>query len=573
MLFRSRRDASAAALALGAVAVAAALLLVRWHQPTSWAAPLATAVAGLALALLLQQRRQAEAQRQLAMELAIAAETARAKGEFLANVSHEIRTPLNALLGVADLLAASALDATQQRQVRLFQEAGRTLHELINDLLDLSKIEAGRLELEHRPFSLHTLLQRVVDLMRPRAEGKGLQLHLDIQPDLPDGVAGDGLRLEQALNNLVSNAIKFTAHGEVRLRAAPDAARPGVVCLDVVDSGIGIAPSKHDTIFEPFRQADGGVTRMYGGTGLGLAITRRVALMMGGTVSLSSTPGLGSVFSLCVPLAAAPLATQPARAQPAQRPGMQAHTVLLAEDNEVNVYLFRAMLEGQPVTVDVAPNGLMALELLRQQAYDLAFVDVQMPGMDGLSVTRALRALEAEGDRPRTPVVALTANAFDSDVQASLAAGCDRHLAKPYTQHQLLGALAELATDTCADNANAQAGAAASAAPFDATAAVRRLGGDAALFQRVVDHAAVFMTGWLQAWERALAEDDTAQALRLAQDLKAVAATLGANTLTEQASELVGLLRNGGAVEPAMSGLRAALAPVIVALSRSRSPA
>ncbi|MDP2008515.1 MAG: CHASE2 domain-containing protein [Rubrivivax sp.] len=572
-------DAAAAALALLAVVVMAAVLL-RWQQqPTSLAAAVATATTGLLLALLLHQRRQAAAQQRLALELAVAAETARAKGEFLANVSHEIRTPLNALLGMAELLADSPLDSTQRRQVRLFQEAGRTLHELINDLLDLSKIEAGRLEVEHRPFALHALLQRVVDLMRPRAEGKGLQLLLDLQPGLPDGVAGDGLRLEQALNNLVGNAIKFTARGEVCVRAGPDPRRAGFVAIEVVDSGIGIAPSKLDTIFEPFRQADGGVTRIYGGTGLGLSITRLVAGMMGGEVTVSSTPGLGSIFTLVVPLPPAALEAPALRAAPLPLAGPR--NVLLAEDNEVNVYLFGAMLEGHPVQVDIAPNGLAALELLRLRAYDLAFVDVQMPGMDGLSVTRELRKLEAAGGRPRTPVVALTANAFASDVQASLAAGCDRHLAKPYTRAQLLETLAELATDNSAaplragttpSGGPAVAEAPADPPPFDTAAAVRRLGGDPLLFQRVVDHATVFLSGWLQAWDRARQERDAAQALRLAHDLKAVAATLGAGELTEQATDLEALLRGGGNLGPAPEALNAALARVTVALTRHSHP-
>jgi CheY-like chemotaxis protein/HPt (histidine-containing phosphotransfer) domain-containing protein len=247
--------------------------------------------------------------------------------------------------------------------------------------------------------------------------------------------------------------------------------------------------------------------------------------------------------------------------------------VLLAEDNEVNVYLFRAMLEGQPVQVDVAVNGLAALELLRLRAYDLAFVDVQMPGMDGLSVTRELRALEAAGSRPRTPVVALTANAFASDVQASLAAGCDSHLAKPYTKTQLLQTLAGLATDNTAMSAAAAAPettAARPAPPYDAAAAVRRLGGDPALFQRVVDHAVVFMNGWLQAWEEARSESDTAQARRLAHDLKAVAGTLGALELADHADGLEAGLHGAHGVEPAPEALRSALARVIVALSRPR---
>ncbi len=232
--------------------------------------------------------------------------------------------------------------------------------------------------------------------------------------------------------------------------------------------------------------------------------------------------------------------------------------------------------------IAVAPNGLSALDLLRQRRYDLAFVDVQMPGLDGLSVTRELRALEASAGRVRTPVVALTANAFASDVQASVAAGCDRHLAKPYTKTQLLQTLAELAVDTAlvpapaaapAAGGSAAEGAVNAAAPFDVAAAVRRLGGDPQLFQRVADHATVFMTGWLQAWEHTRNSADAAQALRLAHDLKSVAATLGAGELSTHAIELEQQLRAGAAVGPAPDALRAALARVIVALSRTGSPA
>ncbi|MBA4177482.1 MAG: histidine kinase [Leptothrix sp. (in: Bacteria)] len=576
-----RHDAAHTALALLAMAAVAGAMLWQRQQLTSWAAPVAAAGTGLALALLLYQRQQAAAQRRLALQLAVAAETARAKGEFLANVSHEIRTPLNALLGVAELLAASPLNSSQQHQVHLFQDAGRSLHELINDLLDLSKIEAGKLELDRQPFSLRTVLLRVTELMRPRAQGKGLQLLLQIDEALPEGVTGDGLRLEQALNNLVGNAIKFTSQGEVRVRAAPDAARAGFVAIDVIDTGIGIAPSKLDTIFEPFTQADGGVTRMYGGTGLGLSITRRVAELMGGAVTVSSTPGLGSVFSLVVPLPAAklaPAAAVPAVAPPAPVPA-QLRAVLLAEDNEVNVYLFQAMVDGQPVQVEVAANGLAALDLLRQRAYDVAFLDVQMPGLDGLSVTRALRQIEAAGGRPRTPVVALTANAFTADVQASLAAGCDRHLAKPYTRAQLLQAIGELAVTAGSapvpGHPVAETAAAATPAaergdrtPFDRDDAVRRLGGDQALYQRVADHALVFMQGWVPAWERARGDADVAQALRLVRDLHAVAATLGATELAGHVIALEDPLRRGADVEPALAAVRSALASAIVALSR-----
>ena len=587
-----RPDALATALSALLMAAVAAALLLGLRQPTLWAAPLATLAFGLALSLLLYQRQQAAAQRSLAQALAVAAETARAKGQFLANVSHEIRTPLGALLGVAELLAASPLTPTQQRQVRLFQDAGRTLHELINDLLDLSKMDAGHLDLESQPFSLHQVLERVADLMRPRAEGKGLQLLVERGADVPDGVLGDRMRLEQALNNLVGNAIKFTSRGEVRLRARPDADTPGSVCIEVVDTGIGIAPSKLDTIFEPYKQADSSVARNYGGTGLGLAITRRVVGLMGGRIEVTSTPGMGSVFRLRLPLPPATLEALPAApavALLAPPENTRTRSVLLAEDNEVNVYLFRAMLEGQPLAIEVAPNGLTALDMLTERAYDLAFIDIQMPGMDGLSVTRALRLLEARSGRARTPVVALTANAFASDIQASLDAGCDRHMAKPYPKSELLQALADLATGdaapahaTPADAVPAGLPVAPPTAefigtptmppvlPFDPARALQRLGGDTALYQRVVEHASVFMEGWPQAFERASLDTDPSLALRLAHDLKSVSASLGADELSARAADVEHAIASA-AVAPDTRALLATLTPVIVALSRART--
>jgi len=570
------RDAAAAlgALALGALALMVALDQAR--QPLQVAAPLATLAAGLAGALLMQHRRQLAAQRQLEHELAVAAEAARAKSAFLANVSHEIRTPLNALLGVAELLQATPLDEQQRRHVQVFRDAGRALHDLINDLLDLSKIEAGRFEIDAAPFSLHALLAHIAALLRPRAEGKGLELRLDIAPGLPDGVLGDRKRLEQGLINLVGNAIKFTPRGSVRLRAARDAAREHGVLFEVIDTGIGIAPSKLELIFEPFAQADGSVTRLYGGTGLGLAITRSVATLMGGSVQVQSAPGVGSTFSLRLPLppAALPSAEAPAPAEAAAAVGAgRPLEVLLAEDNDVNVYLFRAMLQGQNIELSVAPNGATALELLRQRRYDLAFIDVQMPGMDGLTVTRALRQLERERGRARTPVVALTANAYAADVQASLDAGCDRHVAKPFSRAQLLDALVQLGqalrpAATALPPSDPDAGVAV----LDRARALARMGGDLELFRRVSEHAAVFLGEWSQSFDHACADGNPERMQHLVHDLKSVAAALGAQALFEEATVLEQSMRGEGARpagDPeALARVRAAIAPVLAAASQ-----
>jgi signal transduction histidine kinase/HPt (histidine-containing phosphotransfer) domain-containing protein/ActR/RegA family two-component response regulator len=557
------RDAAAAALALllgGALALAA-LLIAR--QPSLWAAPLLALGSGLVLSMLAHQRRQAARQRQLAQQAAVAADAARAKSAFLANISHEMRTPLNALLGVADLLADSPLTAEQRQHVQVFRESGRALHELINDLLDLSKIEADRLQLELQPFSLQRSLRHLGALMRPRAEGKGLRLRLDLAGDLPDGVLGDRQRLEQGLMNLVGNAIKFTHQGEVRLSVRHDPAHAGQILFEVADTGIGIAPSKLETVFEPFAQADGSITRVYGGTGLGLALTRSVAERMGGSVQVSSTPGVGSVFALRLPLPPATLPAEPAPAAPVADAAPTAPLrVLLAEDNEVNVYIFRAMLADQPLALEVATNGPTALDLLQRQAFDIAFLDVQMPGLDGLSVTRELRRLETADGRRRTPVVALTANAFASDVQASLDAGCDRHLSKPFFKAQLIDALQQLALP-----ASAQPPAAPAPAVLDEAAGLRRLGGDAVLFERLIEHATVFMEAWPQSFDEALAAGKAERAQRLLQDLGSIAGSLGAEALVRAAAAL----QQSPAEAAARVRLQDAIAPVIVALTRRRS--
>jgi signal transduction histidine kinase/DNA-binding response OmpR family regulator len=601
---RWRHELAATAAAGLALAVLAALALVAFGQPTAWAPPLAALAAGLAAALWDQQRGHAAAERRLAHQLAVSAEAARTKSAFLANVSHEIRTPLNALLGVAELLAQTELTPKQRLHVQVFRESGQALHALINDLLDLSKIEAGRLEVHAAPFDLHHCLQRLVQLMRPRAEDKGLALRLELSAALPRAVLGDRLRIEQGLVNLLGNAVKFTARGEVCLRAAPEPEAPGQVRFEVSDTGIGIAASQLETIFEPFAQADTSVTRTYGGTGLGLAITRHVAQLMGGTVQVASTPGVGSTFVLRLPLPAVELPALP-QAETAtsatttagafeRAGGGQALSVLLAEDNEINAYIFRTMLEGESLAIEYAANGPSALDLLRRRRYDIAFLDVQMPGLDGLSVTRELRRLEAAGGRARTPVVALTASAFASDVQASLAAGCDAHLAKPFSRAQLIDALQRLATtapqvDAAAGNGPVSAAAqpsrtdppgrnaaaeGATEEALDRSEALRRLDGNAALLQRLGEQAAVFMVGWAAAFDAACQEGSRERAHRLAHDLKGVAATVGARALAGHAAALEQSLAGPGdgctADALARDRTMAALPAVVAALTVHR---
>ncbi|OYU68456.1 MAG: histidine kinase, partial [Burkholderiales bacterium PBB5] len=498
----ARRDMGVTAAALLAMTGMVAGGLLLWRQPALLAAPLLTLAGGVALMLLAQQRLLQARQQQVLQALAVAEASAAARRQVLAQVSHEVRTPLHALLGVADLLADGPLAPAQQQQVRVLRDAGHSLLALINDLLDLARIDAGRLVLTRQPFSLSAMLSHLEALMRPRAQGQGLALRFELAADLPDGVLGDHQRLSQGLANLLGNALKFTRQGQVLLRVQRAAPSGDELLFEVVDTGIGIAPSKLDQVFEPFAQADDSVARQYGGTGLGLAITRRVAQQMGGSLTVRSSPGQGSAFCLRLPLPVAVLPQPPA--EPADGAalldtGGRTLRVLLAEDNPVNVMLFEAQLAGQPLVIDTVVDGREALARLTERAYDLAFLDVEMPHLDGLGVTRALRQLEARTGRRRTPVVVVTANAYPDDIARSQAAGSDRHVAKPFGRAVLLQALQQLACPPAAAGpAAATVAAPAESAPpavplLDVALALHQLGGDAVAFGRAADHAEVFL--------------------------------------------------------------------------------
>ena len=536
------------------------------------AAPAAVLAVGAAAIALLRQRWQQQERERLDRARAVAAAANDAKTTLLANVSHEIRTPLNAVLGVAELLAATPLNERQRQHVAVFQQAGELLSDLINDLLDLTKIEAGKLELHAEVFALRPLLVRVVDMLQVRAVQKGLALTLDLAADLPQAVLADRRRLQQALTNLVGNAIKFTAQGSVQLQVAP--AGPGRVRFEVADTGIGIAASKIDSIFDPFVQADSSITRTYGGTGLGLAITRTVVQHMGGSVQVRSTPGLGSVFSIELPLPSATLAPPP---NAAPDPGVRHARVLLAEDNEVNTYIFLAMLEGRGLRIDTAANGLTALQMARERRYGVIFMDVQMPGMDGLQATAELRRHEQEHGLPRAQVVALTAHSFTEDIQRCLEAGCDHHMAKPISRAQLLELLERLLPREAQEAQEAPAAATLPALPDDAaspaidhSAALAGLGGAAGLHQRVLEHAAVFLASWTQDFDAAAAQ--LARRRALAHDLRGVAHSVGAAALANAADQLEQTLQaaepDGPRLAQAQAAVQDAIAPVVVTLTR-----
>ncbi len=535
-----------------------------------------------------QAARDMEARNQeLAISNTLALAATRAKSDFLASMSHEIRTPMNAIIAMADLLQETSLSTIQHEYVGRFSRAATSLLDLINNILDISKIEAGHIELESVAFDIHDLVETIAELMAGRAQAKQLELTAFVHPNVPTWVLGDPTRLHQVLVNLVSNAIKFTEHGEVILRIEPDTATPGVLRYSVSDTGIGIPTDKHDSIFESFTQVDSSMTRKYGGTGLGLSISKRIVELMGGTIRVISADGHGSTFCFALPVAEAPPAhssvvptfdlqqrrlllvddteitrmmvreylkpfgpelvevsdgsaaldaldagfrhgcpfdlvimddhlpkmtgldlaqairerqddaslalvlytsdmlqqtserahelridafiykpvtrkrllqalslalhrehARPVLDQPTPTPdlcSLPPSRILLVEDLEDNRDVVSLFLKGTPYRLDMAENGAVALQKFKTSAYELVLMDMQMPVMDGLQATTAIRRWECEQQRVSTPILALTANAFQEESDKSLAAGCTAHVTKPIKKKTLLAAIARYA--------------------------------------------------------------------------------------------------------------------------------
>jgi signal transduction histidine kinase/ActR/RegA family two-component response regulator len=369
-----------------------------------------------------------------------AEEANRAKSEFLANMSHEIRTPLNGVVSMADSLARRDLDAQEHEMVELIRSSGATLERLLSDILDSAKIESGQVTLEPVAFDLEQVVSDVAALWRVKAEDKGVALNVGFDPTLSGFVEGDPVRLRQVLNNLVSNALKFTADGAVSISV--QAVEGGRAAFRVSDTGVGFDAEQKGRIFTRFQQADGSITRRYGGTGLGLAISTALVELMGGALDCESTPGEGAAFWFEIPLPEAePVVVEAPAGNDLVDVASAPLRILLADDHPANRKVVEIMLAATAMEMVAVEDGQQALDAFRTGGFDLVLMDMQMPVMDGLTATRAIRAFENDEGRVRTPVVMLTANAMAEHVEAGRAAGADGHLTKPVTLASLFEAI------------------------------------------------------------------------------------------------------------------------------------
>jgi len=359
-----------------------------------------------------------------------AEEASRSKSEFLANMSHEIRTPLNGVVAMADALSRARLEPREREMAEVIRSSGVTLERLLSDILDTAKIEAGQIEMERSVFDLGDTVRGAAALYRPRADEKGVALRVQIDPAVEGAVEGDVVRVRQVLSNLISNALKFTDEGSVSVSVV--AADEGRVLFTVADTGCGFDDAQKSRIFARFQQADGSITRRFGGTGLGLAISQDLVTLMGGGLDCAGRPGEGAEFRFEIPMARATVPADVDASSEAQDVAFPAR-ILLADDHPANRKVIEIMLADAAQELVVVEDGAQALAVFREGSFDLVLMDMQMPVMDGLTATAAIRALEVEERRPRTPVIMLTANALPEHVEAGRAAGADGHLSKPIT--------------------------------------------------------------------------------------------------------------------------------------------
>lgn len=353
----------------------------------------------------------------------------RAKSTFLATMSHEIRTPLNGLIGMIEALDGSQLSETQSKQVATAKRSGKALLDIIADILDFSQLEHGGSEIESSRFRLSSLVISATDLIRPSAVKKGISIEVDYD-DIE--IETDPARLRQILFNLLGNAVKFTDAGSVTVKVWPSVTESGVLQFAVTDTGIGIPADRMDTLFKEFSQVDNTIRRRYGGTGLGLAISKRLVTLLGGEIDVTSTEGKGTTFRFSIPVGIVKAVTDVEEPEQIRRYDAGVGRVLIVEDNDINQQVALALMERDGVVIDCAEDGLIAQEMTKNGSYDVIFMDMQMPVMDGLEATRRLRERGL-----KTPIVGLTGNAFTTDRDACLEAGMDEFVVKPLTRDKV----------------------------------------------------------------------------------------------------------------------------------------
>jgi signal transduction histidine kinase/CheY-like chemotaxis protein/HPt (histidine-containing phosphotransfer) domain-containing protein len=498
-----------------------------------------------------------------------------AKSEFLATMSHEIRTPMNGIIGMAELLAATHLNKEQQRYLSNISVSAENLLEIINEILDFSKIEAGRMELDPHPFRPRDMLETALLPLRLKAESGGVALLINVEENCPAVLLGDSSKLRQILVNLVGNAVKFTRHGSVSVVCTTSdfSADPLQLQLCISDTGIGMSPEVCQRIFQPFTQADSSTCRSYGGTGLGLAITRKLTDLMGGSITVASRPGEGSSFTVLLPFCRGydDTATVPVTSIRAESPKDvgASLSILLAEDVPINQELAKIILEKLGHSVKLASNGIEAVDMFCKDRFDLIFMDMQMPDMDGLQATQAIRELE-RGEEKRIPIIAMTANVSQNDRQKCLDAGMDAFVEKPIRSEILRATLSQYAelsdrsersesADRTDGTVSPETTGKSDSQIFNRAELLERLGGSAELLPRFLGLFIKSVSETMASLRCSVTDEDAGGIHRQAHAIKGAAANIGAHRIQACAASMDDMAKSGKieGIEVQMESLKA----------------